>query len=90
MRRDESFSIGEVCRLVPGLTRKMVRYWHQEGFLGPAIIQTMGQRYIYRFDKNHLKLIKKIKGYLDRGYQLRAAAEKAGREVIKKGNNARS
>jgi len=84
MPRDESYSIGEVCMMVEGLTPKMVRYWHEEGFLGSVIVQTMGRRLIYRYTRQQVELIKRIKQHVDQGWQLRTAVEKARREMKNK------
>ena len=74
--RQKTYSIGEAARIC-GITEKQIRYWEERNLIPQAQRVICGKRSYRQFTEREFKLIHKIKGYLDEGFALSAAAEKA-------------
>ena len=84
MTYSKSYSIGEAARLC-GVTRKQIRHWEGKNYL-PELTRTVcGERAYRTFAENDLVIIKKIKHYLDAGFTLSSAADKAKKDISKEG-----
>jgi len=72
----ETFSIGETAKMT-GVSDKQLRNWERSKYIPELDRITYGDVAYRRFDTEQVRLIKKIKKYLDEGYTLPAAAKKA-------------
>ena len=70
------YSIGDTAK-ISGATKKQIRNWEASGHIPKADRVQYGDRAYRRFSLKQVELISKIKGFLDEGYTLPAAAEKA-------------
>ncbi len=75
-KRVQTYSIGDTADMA-GATKKQIRYWEIRGFIPKADRMHLGDRSFRRFTLNQVDLISRIKDYLDEGFNLSAAAEKA-------------
>ncbi len=73
----KTFSIGDTSRL-SGASKKQIRNWEAKGYIPEAERVVCGDRAYRRFTKEQVEIIRTIKGYLDEGFTLKAAAKKAG------------
>ena len=80
-------SIGEAARLA-GVTVKQIRHWMEKGYIPERPRVICGKRAYRQFGDDDLKAIKAVKSYLDQGYTLPVAAEKAA-EKFEMGGNGR-
>ena len=83
MNNKQIYSIGETARQC-GVTQKQIRHWEERGFIPRAERVVCGERSYRQFNETDFRIISKIKGYLDEGFTLAAAAKKAsnsGKEV---------
>lgn len=71
-----TYSIGDTAKLT-GASQKQIRNWEARGYIPTAERVVSGDRAYRRFTLNQVELISKIKTFLDEGYNLSAAAEKA-------------
>jgi DNA-binding transcriptional MerR regulator len=71
-----TFSIGDTSRL-SGASKKQIRNWEAAGYIPKAERVVCGDRAYRRFTREQIEIIRTIKGYLDEGFTLRAAAKKA-------------
>ena len=87
--KSKKISIGQAARLC-GITVKQIRHWENRNYIPTATRIICGQRAFRYFSESDLEIIRKIKSYLDAGYTLPAAAQKANDEMARKGgrNNA--
>jgi len=77
MRRNtQTYGIGEVSKAT-NVTQKQIRNWEAKGYIPKADRIACGDRAYRRFSLKQVEVISRIKGYLDEGYALSAAAEKA-------------
>jgi len=83
MENDKNFSIGDVARTT-GVTMKSIRNWEARGFIPVASRAVCGERAYRRFSMNEVENIRKIREYLDTGFTLSAAAQKANGENLPK------
>jgi DNA-binding transcriptional MerR regulator len=72
----ETFSIGETARLT-GVSEKQLRNWERRKYIPEIDRITYGDVAYRRFDTEQVRLIQEIKKYLDDGYTLSTAAQKA-------------
>ena len=70
-----TFSIGDTAKM-SGASQKQIRHWEAKGYIPEAIRVVSGDRAYRRFTLGQVEAIGKIKGYLDEGYTLLAAAQK--------------
>jgi DNA-binding transcriptional MerR regulator len=83
--KKNTFSIGDTAKMT-GATQKQIRNWEANGYIPIADRVVCGERAYRRFTLGHVETIRKIKDYLDEGYTLVAAAQKAtGIKLINKG-----
>jgi DNA-binding transcriptional MerR regulator len=78
-----TFSIGDTSAMT-GVSQKRIRHWESRGFIPVAARSICGDRAYRRFTQQQVDVIKKIKEYLDQGYSLAAAANKA-KQALKEG-----
>ena len=78
-------SIGEAARLT-NASIKQIRFWADRGLIPNPQRVVCGKRAYRQFTQNDLNFIKTVKGFLDEGFTLQAAAKKA-EENFKKGEN---
>ena len=71
-----TYSIGDTAKIT-GASQKQIRNWEARGYIPTAERVVSGERAYRRFTLNQVELISKIKAFLDEGYNLSAAAEKA-------------
>ena len=71
-----TFSIGDTSRL-SGASKKQIRNWEAKGYISEAERVVCGDRAYRRFTREQIEIIRSIKGYLDEGFTLRAAAQKS-------------
>jgi DNA-binding transcriptional MerR regulator len=81
-RRERTFSIGEAARLC-GVTVKQIRHWQDREYIPEPQRVVCGERSYRQFGEEDLEHIKKIKQYLDAGFRLGSAAEKAAADILK-------
>ena len=72
----KTYSIGETARIC-GITEKQIRYWEEKSIIPQAQRVICGKRSYRQFTEKEFNLMRKIKKYLDDGFTLIAAAEKA-------------
>jgi DNA-binding transcriptional MerR regulator len=78
-----TFSIGDTSEMT-GVSQKRIRHWESRGYIPEAARSVCGERAYRRFTQQQVDAIKKIKEYLDQGYSLPAAANKA-KQALKEG-----
>jgi len=69
-------SIGDTEKMT-GATQKQIRNWEAKGYIPTADRVVSGDRAYRRFSRKQVEMIARIKDFLDEGYTLSAAAEKA-------------
>jgi len=79
----QTVSIGEAARLC-GVTAKKIRYWQDREFIPEPQRVVCGERAYRQFVEEDLEIIKRIKWYLDAGFRLNSAAEKAAADILGK------
>ncbi len=87
MTYSKTFSIGEAARLC-GVTRKQIRNWELKQYIPESTRVVCGERAYRNFGQDDLKIIKRIKHYLDAGYTLATAATKAAGDCKTRGGDA--
>jgi DNA-binding transcriptional MerR regulator len=78
-----TFSIGDTSEMT-GVSQKRIRHWESRGYIPEAARSVCGDRAYRRFSQQQVHVIKKIKEFLDQGYSLAAAANKA-KQALKEG-----
>ena len=82
----QTFSIGDTAKMTRA-TQKQIRNWEASGFIPLAERVVCGERAYRRFTMDQVETIRKIKDYLDEGFTLSSAANKAaGKNPIKEGS----
>ncbi len=71
-----TFSIGDTARLTR-ITEKQLRHWEEQNYLSDIERTICGERSYRRYSEDQIKLISKMKEYLDMGFTLSAASKKA-------------
>jgi len=74
--KSKKFSIGQAAALC-GITVKQLRNWEDRNYIPTATRIICGQRAFRYFSESDLGIVRKIKQYLDEGYQLSVASQKA-------------
>ena len=74
--QQKTYSIGETARIC-GITEKQIRYWEEKNLIPQAQRVICGKRSYRQFTEKEFNLIRRIKAYLDKGFTLPAASEKA-------------
>ncbi len=75
-KRKITYSIGDTSRMT-GVTQKQIRNWEARGYIPEAERVVCGERAYRRFNPAQVKVIQKVKGYLDQGYTLSYASKLA-------------
>jgi DNA-binding transcriptional MerR regulator len=78
-----TFSIGDTSEMT-GVSQKRIRFWESRGYIPEAARSVCGERAYRRFTKDQVDAIKKIKEFLDQGYSLLAAANRA-KQALREG-----
>ena len=81
--KNQTVSIGEAARLC-GVTVKQIRHWQDRGYIPEPQRVVCGARSYRQFRKEDLEHIKRIKSYIDAGFRLNRAAEKAAADISTK------
>tara|TARA_B100000614_G_scaffold215177_1_gene199326 strand:- start:667 stop:936 length:270 start_codon:yes stop_codon:yes gene_type:complete len=76
----DSVSIGDASRMT-GLSPKQIRTFEERGYIIPALRIISGTLKYRRFCKEHIDNLKALKQFIDEGFTLRAAAEKAKQQI---------
>ena len=84
MSYTKSYSIGVAARLC-GVTTKQIRNWERKQYIPESTRIICGERAYRNFGENDLVIIQKIKHYLDAGFTLSFAADKAKNDISKEG-----
>ena len=71
-----TFSIGDTAKKT-GATQKQIRFWEAKGYISEAGRVVSGDRAYRRFTPDQVETIRQIKEFLDEGFTLSAAAQKA-------------
>jgi len=71
-----TYSIGDTSKM-SGASIKQVRNWETRGYIPTAERIVSGDRAYRRFSLKQVEMISRIKCFLDEGYTLPAATEKA-------------
>ena len=71
-----TFSIGDTAKMT-GATQKQIRHWEAKGYISEAGRVLSGVRAYRRFTLGQVETISKIKVFLDEGFTLLAASQKA-------------
>ena len=79
MEFEKTFTIGEAARLCEISVRR-VRYLSDQGFIKAPLKSISGEICYRLYDQEHIKQIKSIKAYQDKGFTLKMAAIKAMKE----------
>jgi len=74
--KKSTFSIGDTAKKT-GASQKQIRNWEEKGYIPEAERVVSGVRAYRRFNIEQVETIRKIKDYLDEGFTLLAAAQKA-------------
>ena len=74
--KNQNYSIGDTAQMSCA-TQKQIRNWEAKGYIPTADRVVSGDRAYRRFSLKQLEMISRIKDFLDEGYTLSAAAEKA-------------
>jgi DNA-binding transcriptional MerR regulator len=61
---------------------RQLYYWELKGIIQPQLI-TMGSREFKRYSKADVEILKRVKNFLDEGYTLAKAMEKATSTFVK-------
>jgi DNA-binding transcriptional MerR regulator len=78
---NQTVSIGEAARLC-GVTVKQIRHWQDREYIPEPQRVICGERAFRQFKNDDLEQIKKIKAYIDAGFRLSSAAEKAAVDIL--------
>ena len=79
----QTFSIGDTAKMT-GATQKQIRHWEASGFIPLVERLVCGERSFRRFTMDDVETIRKIKDYLDEGFTLKAAVQKAAGTTLSK------
>ena len=82
--KEKTCSIGDAAEMI-GVTQRQLRNWEDSGYIPPLDRVICGARSYRRWKLHDLELAKHIKKYLDEGFRLPAAAEKARSELKERG-----
>lgn len=80
MKVNKTYSIGDLSELV-GISKRQLRNWETLGYIQAPMRIRYGKRHYRRYSTDDLKLIKKIKFFLDQGFTLKSAVVKAKQKI---------
>ena len=78
-----TFSIGDASK-ISGVQQKQIRNWEKNGYIPKAERLILGLHEHRRFTPSQVKNLHLIKEYLDAGFTLKVAAQKANGENLSK------
>ena len=78
-----TFSIGDTAKLV-GISQKQIRNWEEKEYIAKPERVVSGNRAYRRFTPSQVETMQLIKEYLDAGFTLKAAAQKATGATLSK------
>jgi MerR family redox-sensitive transcriptional activator SoxR len=78
-----TFSIGDTANMT-GVTQKQIRNWEEKKYIPEAERVVSGVRAYRRFNIEQVETMRLIKEYLDAGFTLKAAAQKATGATLSK------
>jgi len=82
----QTFSIGDTAKMT-GATQKQIRNWEAREYIPTVDRVVSGGRAYRRFTMDDVETIRKIKDYLDEGFTLSSAVNKAfGKNPVKEGS----
>jgi DNA-binding transcriptional MerR regulator len=76
MKIEKTVSIGEAARIC-GVTVKQIRYWEDKNLIPKSDRVICGKRSYRQYSQDDFEVISRMKQYLDQGYVLSVAANKA-------------
>lgn len=82
MDRNKTLGIGETSSQTK-VSERQLRHWEEAGYINPEKV-VCGDRAYRRYSPGDINFIKTIKTYLDQGFKLRVATNKA--KIIQEGN----
>ncbi|MBN1348029.1 MerR family transcriptional regulator [candidate division KSB1 bacterium] len=77
MQDGKYFSSSEITRKLD-ISLRQLYYWELKGIVKPHLI-TMGSREFKRYSNKDFEILQTIKYYLDQGYTLSSAVQKANK-----------
>ncbi len=80
MQIKKTYSIGDLSEIV-GISKRQLRNWEALGYIQEPIRIRYGKRNYRRYSNAEVKLIKKIKFFLDQGFTLKSAVVKAKQKI---------
>lgn len=80
----QDYSIGDTARIT-GVTEKQLRHWEDRGYIQGINRVVCGARAYRIYSEDQIQLLTAIKGYLNEGFTLSVAAEKANKNSLKEG-----
>jgi len=80
----KKYSIGDTAKQC-GVTVKQIRNWEACGYITKATRIICGERAYRYFSEDDLAIIRRIKSYLDQGFKLKIAVQKAREDLGMKG-----
>jgi DNA-binding transcriptional MerR regulator len=80
MKNTYWFSSSQVTRKLD-ISLRQLYYWELKGIVKPKMI-TMGSREFKRYSVSDFEVLKRIKDYLDQGYTLNSAFQRAKTENV--------
>jgi DNA-binding transcriptional MerR regulator len=75
-QKEKTYGIGDAAKMANCTTRQL-RLWEENGYLPQLDRLVCGDRAYRRFSFKDVELARLIKKYLDEGFRLQAAAERA-------------
>jgi DNA-binding transcriptional MerR regulator len=84
--QEKTYSIGDSAEMIGGVTQRQLRNWEEKNYIPKLDRIICGDRHYRRFHLKDIELARLIKRYLDEGFTLPMASEKAKSE-IERGTN---
>jgi DNA-binding transcriptional MerR regulator len=78
--KEKTYSIGDAAEMI-GVTQRQLRNWEEQDYISKLDRIICGDRHYRRFSLKDIELARVIKKYLDEGFTLPVAAEKAKSEI---------
>ncbi len=82
--REKTYSIGDAAEMI-GVTQRQLRNWEEQNYIPKLDRIICGDRHYRRFRLKDIELAKLIKKYLNDGFTLPVAAQKARAELKERG-----
>jgi DNA-binding transcriptional MerR regulator len=78
--QEKTYSIGDSAQMI-GVTQRQLRNWEEQDYIPKLDRIICGDRHYRRFSLKDIELARLIKKYLDEGFTLPVAADKAKAEM---------